>query len=54
MDQVETLREHRLLPAQLYEQWQRECAALPTLEHLQSAEGCLAVQRQLLKVRLCV
>jgi len=48
---VETLKEHRILPPPLYEQWQRECAAIPTLQHFQSAEGCLAVQRQLLQVR---
>lgn len=53
LGQVETLKEHRVLPPQVYEAWVRECASVPTLEHLQSAEACLAVQRQLLKVHAC-
>lgn len=53
LGQVETLKEHRVLPPHVYEAWVQECASFPTLEHLQSAEACLAVQRQLLKVRGC-
>lgn len=48
--QIETLKSHGLLPPQLYESWLRDCAGTPTLQHFESDEGCLAVQRQLIKV----